>query len=152
MGVIPVGFSAANFGVQDESGLLPWTKEKLSELGEDNPNVFQDTDGLDFEAIADCNPDVILAVYSGITEEDYEILSQIAPVVPYQTTPSMAQWRQLVTYTALGMGMPNEGEVLIEETESLISEKLAQYPQLEGKTVVWVNFNATDTSKLYIYP
>lgn len=33
LGVVPVGFSAANFGVQDDSGLLPWTKEKLDELG-----------------------------------------------------------------------------------------------------------------------
>ena len=28
------------------------------ELDEENPNIFQDTDGLDFEAIADSNPDV----------------------------------------------------------------------------------------------
>src|SRR5690554_4882453 len=61
LGVVPVGFSAANFGVQDDSGLLPWTIEKLEELGETDPNVFQDTDGLDFEAISDAEPDVILA-------------------------------------------------------------------------------------------
>src|SRR5690625_2119782 len=61
LGIVPVGFSAANFGVQDDSGLLPWTVEKLDELGVTDPNVFQDTDGLDFEAISDANPDVILA-------------------------------------------------------------------------------------------
>mgnify|MGYP001954748728 CR=1 FL=1 len=27
LGVVPVGFSAANFGVQDDSGLLPWTEK-----------------------------------------------------------------------------------------------------------------------------
>ena len=52
LGVVPVGFSAANYGVQDDSGILLWTREKLAELGCENPNVFQDTDGLDFEAIA----------------------------------------------------------------------------------------------------
>ena len=36
LGVVPVGFSAANYGVQDDSGLLPWTAEKLKELGEEN--------------------------------------------------------------------------------------------------------------------
>ncbi len=46
LGVVPVGFSAANFGVQDGSGLLPWTAKKLEELGAKDPNVFQDTDGL----------------------------------------------------------------------------------------------------------
>lgn len=151
MDVVPVGFSAANYGVEDDSGLLPWTREKLAALGEENPNVFQDTDGLDFEAISDCHPDVILAAYSGITQEDYDILTKIAPVVAYQTAPWMTQWRELVTYTALGMGMPEKGEELIAETEALIAEKVAQYPQIQGKTVAWVNFNATDLSKLHIY-
>ena len=29
LGVVPVGFSAANYGIQDDSGMLPWTAEKL---------------------------------------------------------------------------------------------------------------------------
>ena len=41
---------------------------------------------LDFEAISDANPDVILAAYSGITQEEYDTLSEIAPVVAYQTS------------------------------------------------------------------
>lgn len=151
LGVVPVGFSAANYGVEDDSGLLPWTKAKLQELGEENPNVFQDTDGLDFEAISDSNPDVILAAYSGITQEDYDLLTQIAPVVPYQTTPWMTQWREQVTYTALGMGMQAEGEKLIADTEAMIAEKAAEHPGIAGKKVVWVNFNATDLSKLHTY-
>lgn len=151
LGVVPVGFSAANFGVQDDSGLLPWTAEKLAELGITDPNVYQDTDGLDFEAISDSDPDVILAAYSGITQEDYDLLSQIAPVVPYPTAPWATTWREQVTYNATGMGMKAEGEQLIKDTEALIQEKLAKYPQIEGKKVVWVNFSAQDLSQLHIY-
>ncbi|MBS4220745.1 iron-siderophore ABC transporter substrate-binding protein [Bacillus sp. FJAT-49711] len=151
LGVVPVGFSAANFGVQDDSGLLPWTKEKLDELGETDPNVFQDTDGLDFEAIADANPDVILAAYSGITAEDYETLTQIAPVVAYPTAPWATTWREQVEFNAKGMGMENEGKQLIKDTENLIAEKLSTYPQIQGKKVVWVNFSAKDLSQLHIY-
>lgn len=151
LGVVPVGFSAANFGVQDDSGLLPWTKEKLDELGETNPNVFQDTDGLDFEAIADANPDVILAAYSGITEEEYETLSEIAPVVAYPIAPWATTWREQVELNATGIGMKEEGEQLIKDTEQLIAEKLSAYPQIDGKKVVWVNFSAKDLSQLHIY-
>lgn len=151
LGVVPAGFSAANFGVQDGSGLLPWTKEKLDELGATDPNVFQDTDGLDFEAISDANPDVILAAYSGITAEDYETLSQIAPVVAYPTAPWTTTWREQVEYNAMGMGMKEEGEQLIKDTEQLIADKLSAYPQIEGKKVVWVNFSAEDLSQLHIY-
>ncbi|GIP58961.1 iron-siderophore ABC transporter substrate-binding protein [Paenibacillus woosongensis] len=151
LGVVPVGFSAANYGVQDDSGLLPWTAEKLKEFGVNDPNVFQDTDGLDFEAISDADPDVILAAYSGITQEDYDILSQIAPVVAYPTTPWLTTWREQVLLNATGMGMKAEGEQLIKDTEKLIQEKASEHPQIQGKKVVWVNFSAKDMSKLHIY-
>lgn len=151
LGVVPVGFSAANFGVQDDSGLLPWTADKLKELNVTDPNVFQDTDGLDFEAISDADPDVILAAYSGITQEDYDTLSQIAPVVAYPTAPWATTWREQVLFNAEGMGMKAEGEQLIKDTEALVNEKAGKYPQINGKKVVWVNFSAEDLSKLHIY-
>ncbi|MGO4537725.1 iron-siderophore ABC transporter substrate-binding protein [Paenibacillus sp. 2TAB19] len=151
LGVVPVGFSAANYGVQDDSGLLPWTAAKLKELNVTDPNIYQDTDGLDFEAISDSNPDVILAAYSGITQEDYDILSKIAPVVPYQSKPWATTWRDQVLYNATGMGMKAEGEQLIKDTENLVKEKASAYPQLQGKTVAWVNFSAEDMSKFHLY-
>lgn len=151
LGQVPVGFSAANFGVQDDSGLLPWTAKKLEELGVTDPNVFMDTDGLDFEAISDSNPDVILAAYSGITQEDYDLLSEIAPVVAYPTAPWATTWREQVNLNAEGMGMKAEGEQLIKDTEDMINEKLSAYPQIKDKKVVWVNFSAEDMSKLHIY-
>ncbi|MEK5060041.1 iron-siderophore ABC transporter substrate-binding protein [Paenibacillus shunpengii] len=151
LGVVPVGFSAANYGVEDDSGLLPWTAEKLKELGVDQPNVYQDTDGLDFEAISDSDPDVILAAYSGITQEDYDLLSQIAPVVAYPTAPWLTTWREQVQYNATGMGMKAEGEQLIKDTENLIKEKASEHPEMQGKKVVWVNFSADDMSKMHVY-
>lgn len=151
LGVVPVGFSAANYGVQDDSGLLPWTAAKLKELNVSNPNIFQDTDGLDFEAISDANPDVILAAYSGITPEDYETLSQIAPVVAYQTKPWATTWREQVLFNAEGMGMKAEGEQLIKDTEALVKEQASKYPKLAGKKVAWVNFSSKDLSKLHLY-
>ncbi len=151
LGVVPVGFSAANYGVEDDSGLLPWTAEKLEELGVEDPNIFQDTDGLDFEAISDSNPDVILAAYSGITQEDYDLLSQIAPVVAYENGPWLTTWREQVMLNATGMGMKEEGEQLIKETENLIQEKASEYPEMKGKKVVWVNFSANDMSELHLY-
>ncbi|WP_371069385.1 iron-siderophore ABC transporter substrate-binding protein [Sediminibacillus sp. JSM 1682029] len=151
LGVVPVGFSAANYGVQDGSGMLPWTAEKLEELGAEDPNIFQDTDGLDFEAISDTNPDVILAGYSGITQEDYDILSEIAPVVAYKDGPWLTTWREQVRLDAAGMGMKKEGEQLIKDTENLIKEKASDYPEMKGKKVVFANFSADDLSKIYVY-
>ena len=149
--VVPVGFSAANYGIQDDSGMLPWTKEKVKELGEDSPNIYQDTDGLDFEAISDSQPDVILAAYSGITQEEYDTLSEIAPVVAYKSAPWVASWREQVTYNAMGMGMEEEGKKLIADTEKLIQEKAGEHPELKGKKAAFVSISADDLSKFYIY-
>ncbi len=75
LGVVPVGMAAANFGDDDGDGVLPWVAEKLDELGAETPVLFDETDGIDFEAVADTEPDVILASYSGLTQEDYDTLS-----------------------------------------------------------------------------
>lgn len=152
LGVVPVGFSAANYGIKDiKTGILPWTQEKLDELGAKKPNVYQDTDGLDFEAIADSKPDVILAAYSGITEEEYNKLSEIAPVVAYQDQPWVTSWRDQVKYDSMGMGMEKEGEQLIKDTEKKIADTAAKYPDIKGKKAAFGMFNTTDLSKFYIY-
>uniref|UniRef100_A0A1S2L6Y5 Iron ABC transporter permease n=2 Tax=Anaerobacillus isosaccharinicus TaxID=1532552 RepID=A0A1S2L6Y5_9BACI len=151
LNVVPVGFSAANYGVQDDSGMLPWTAEKLKELGVEQPNLFQDTDGLDFEAIADAAPDVILAAYSGMTQEDYDTLSQIAPVVAYETGPWVTSWRDQIKLNSKGMGMEKEGLQLLADTEKFIEEKASEHPEIKGKKAAFGMFIVSDLSKFYIY-
>lgn len=151
LGVVPVGFSAANYGVQDDSGMLPWTAEKLKELGEPEPIIFQDTDGLDFEAISDANPDVILAAYSGITQEDYDMLNEIAPVVAYPEAPWVITWREQIMYNAKGMAMEEEGIKLISDIEQFMQDTVKKYPEVKGKKAAFTMFNATDLSKFYVY-
>ena len=93
LGVVPTGVSKANFGPVNEDGLLPWTAAGFEKLGA-SPNVFSDTDGWDYEAISDCAPDVILAAYSGFSEEEYDMLSQIAPTVAYPSVAWSTTWRE----------------------------------------------------------
>ncbi|WP_374561815.1 hypothetical protein [Sinobaca sp. H24] len=47
--------------------------------------------------------------------------------------------------------MEEEGEQLIADTEALIEEKTAEYEDIEGKTVAWVNFSANDLSEMHFY-
>lgn len=151
LGVVPVGVSQANYGVVEGENLLPWTAEKFSELGVDSPNVFKDTDGLDYEAISDAKPDVILAAYSGITQEEYDLLSQIAPVVAYPTAAWQTAWRDQILVNSKGMGMETEGKELVASLETLISDKTAEYPKLQGKTAAFFYFNPSDLGKFYVY-
>lgn len=83
LGIVPVGMSKASWGDDDDNGVLPWVEEKLDEMGAETPVLFDETDGIDYEAVADTEPDVILAAYSGLTQEEYDTLSKIAPVIAY---------------------------------------------------------------------
>ncbi len=87
LGVVPVGFAAAGFGDEDGDGLLPWVAARVDDLGADTPPLFDEGDGIDFEAVAATQPDVILAAYSGLSRSDYDTLSMIAPVVAYPASP-----------------------------------------------------------------
>lgn len=151
LGVVPVGISEANYGVTDGSGLLPWTAEKFKELGVENPVIYKDTAGLDFEAISDSEPDVILASYSGITQEEYYLLSHIAPVVAYTESAWQTLWRDQILIDSLGMGMKAEGEALVKALEVLIETKVSDYPQIKGKRAAFFYFNEADLGKFYIY-
>lgn len=151
LGTVPVGVSKANYGKSDENGLLPWTAEKYKELGVEKPVVYDDIDGLDYEAISDSNPDVILAAYSGITQEEYDLLSQIAPVVAYPKNAWQTLWREQITMDATAMGKQAEGEALVKELDELIKEKTANDTNLKGKTAVFCYFNPADLGKFYIY-
>ncbi len=151
LGVVPVGVSAANYGKMTENKLHLWTDEAFAELGETNPNVFNDETGWDYEAIAAAEPDIIIASYSGFTEEEYNLLSEIAPVVPYKETAWKTSWRDQTIDNATAMGMKSEGEALVEETDALITEKLAQYPELEGKTAAYCWISQDDMSTFYAY-
>jgi iron complex transport system substrate-binding protein len=151
LGIVPAGVSKANYGKTDENGLLPWTGAKYKELGANKPVVFDDVDGLDYEAISNSKPDVILAAYSGITKEEYDLLSKIAPVVAYPKLAWQTYWRDQITINATAMGKKNEGEKLVSDLEKLIAEKAAKYPKIKGKKVAFCYFSPTDLGKFYIY-
>ncbi|MBE5919629.1 MAG: iron-siderophore ABC transporter substrate-binding protein [Pseudobutyrivibrio ruminis] len=151
LGVVPVGVSAANYGMMTDNKLHLWTDEAFADLGVENPNVFNDETGWDYEAIAACEPDIIIASYSGFTEEEYNLLSEIAPVVPFLETAWKTNWREQTITNATAMGMKSEGEKLVDETDALIAEKLADYPELNGKTAGYFWISQDDMSTFYAY-
>jgi iron complex transport system substrate-binding protein len=152
LGVVPVGMASADFGDDDGNGLLPWVEEKLEELGGEEPVLFDETDGIDFEAVADTAPDVILAAYSGLTQEDYDTLSEIAPVIAYPEAAWATSWRDMILVNAAGMGMADEGEELVAELEGEIADTVAAHPGLEGvSTMFMTHVDTADLSTVNFY-
>ena len=150
LGVAPVGFSRATFGVAEGESMMAWTKEACEKLGAE-PVAFDDTDGTDFEAVNDVKPDVILCAYSGITQDDYDKLSKIAPTVAYPTVAWSTLWRDQTLIEAEALGLKAQGEQVVADCEKAIADALADHPELAGKTGVFVNITATDTSSMWVY-
>jgi ABC-type fe3+-hydroxamate transport system, periplasmic component len=151
LGIVPVGVSAANFGKVTYNRLHAWADEAFKKLGVDKPNVFDDTAGLNFEEIGDAKPDIILASYSGISQEEYDTLSQIAPVIPYKEKPWQTLWRAQTIENATPLGLEKEAKKLVEDTEKLIKEKVDARPEIAGKTAAFVMISPEDLSKFFLY-
>ncbi|NGP19085.1 iron-siderophore ABC transporter substrate-binding protein [Devosia aurantiaca] len=152
LGVVPVGMAFANFGDDDSDGLLPWVKERLDELGAETPVLFDEGDGIDFEAVAALDPDVILAAYSGLDQQTYDTLSEIAPVVAYPEAAWSTDWRDMIRFNSMGMGMAAEGEQLIADLEAEIKAVAAEHPVLEGKPAMFItHLDTTNLSTVKFY-
>jgi iron complex transport system substrate-binding protein len=152
LGVVPVGMAAANFGDDNGDGVLPWVEKRLDELKAKTPVLFDETDGIDFEAVADTKPDVILAAYSGLTRKDYDTLSEIAPVVAYPDAAWATPWREIIRTNSKAIGLADEGEKLITDLNGEIAATAAKYPQLKGKSAMFMtHVEPNDLSEIGFY-
>lgn len=141
LGVVPVAIPQQTYG-GDKQGLLPWIKEKLTDLGAKTPAILPNPSGsntVPYEKIAAARPDVILANYSGITKQQYETLTKIAPTVAYPDQPWATPWQDVVRTTGQVLGKSAAAAKLIKHTLADVAAKAAKYPKLKGRTVaaVW---------------
>jgi iron complex transport system substrate-binding protein len=151
LGIVPVGMAKATWGDDDNDGVLPWDEEQLAELGAETPVLFDETDGIDFEAVADTQPDVILAAYSGLTQEEYETLSKIAPVVAYPETAWGTSYEDMVRLSSTALGLAAEGEALIDDLHAEVDAALAAQPALADATVLFAYIDPNDLSQIGFY-
>lgn len=155
LGVVPVGMPLDEYG-GNEQGSTPWKDAKLEELGaaigSDNaPAQYSEADGIAFDEIAATNPDVILAAYSGLTEEEYNTLSEIAPVVAYPEVAYGTAWQESTALVGEALGLTAEAEQLVADTEDKIAEAAAEYPAIEGKSFIFGNLEPANAEGVNVY-
>ena len=151
LGVVPVGMSKATWGDDDGDGVLPWVEDQLEELGAATPVLFDETDGIDFEAVADTEPDVILAAYSGLTQEEYDTLSKIAPVVAYPDVAWGTSYEDMIRLNSAAIGLAPEGDQLIEDLNAEVQTALAAHPELADSNVLFSYIDPADFSQIGFY-
>ncbi|EAR51269.1 cobalamin/Fe3+-siderophores transport systems, secreted component [Oceanicola granulosus HTCC2516] len=108
----------------------PWAEPLL----EETPTILRGQ--IDFEAVAAAEPDVIVALWSGITAEEYERLSLIAPVVavPEGVGDYALPWDERARLTGRAVGREAEAEARIETVEAQLQAAGAAHPEWSGKT------------------
>ncbi|SEN74891.1 iron-siderophore ABC transporter substrate-binding protein [Cryobacterium luteum] len=145
LGVTPVAMPFQSYA-GDENGVLPWIDEAL--VGQEMPVILPDTQEPPYEDIAAAAPDVILAAYSGITEQEYELLSEIAPVVAYPGDAWATPWRDLIEITGTALGKTDEADALLTSIDTEIADQAAAHPEFAGKSIALTSDSA---GTFYVY-
>ena len=136
MGVAPIAVREWYGGY--EYATWPWADDARKAVGAE-PTVLGSGD-LDMEAIAALSPDLIIATWSGITKEQYDLLSQIAPTLAQSGDyadygmPFAEETRSI----AKAIGKVDEGERIIADVEAKVAGIKEAHPE-------WANYSAAVT-------
>ena len=146
VGVTPV---AVRYWYGDEeNAIFPWAEDYVEG---DTPVVLNMPFGnLNYEAILALQPDLISAVTAGLTQEEYDLLSQIAPTIT-QTSEYInfgMPWQEVTKMVGTAVGKADEAEAVVDNVETLFADARAEHPQFEGKTVA-VAYSYSGTFGIY---
>ncbi|MFJ8580989.1 iron-siderophore ABC transporter substrate-binding protein [Micromonospora sp. NPDC093277] len=121
LGTVPVGIEEYAWG-SDETGYLPWIHKAVVERGRELPKQFKGGTELDIETIVGLEPDLILAPWSGVTQEQYDLLKDIAPTVAYREQPWVITWEEQIEVIGRAMGQQADAAKLIEDVKGQLAK------------------------------
>ncbi|QAY74498.1 iron-siderophore ABC transporter substrate-binding protein [Agromyces protaetiae] len=140
VGVYPVAVAEQPWTVGPDA-LLPWVEAAYDDAGIEHPAILSDDEGgatVPYEEFIAADPDLIIAPYSGLTEEQYDTLSEIAPVVAYPEAAWTTPWDDTIRITAKALGLEAEGEAVLDGITDSLAADAAANPAFAGKTFAGV--------------
>ncbi|MET9148261.1 ABC transporter substrate-binding protein [Streptomyces sp. NPDC004042] len=135
LGIVPVITPDA-----EDGGPVPEYKQQaIDKLGKSKLKTYDDTDGTDYEAVAEAAPDVILGVNTWAMNTDYAKLKPIAPVVTYadKKDADTLTWQDRLKIAAKALGMTDKAEQIIAANEKAFTDAAAAHPEFKGKTYTY---------------
>ena len=134
LGIVPVAIR--EFTGNQPSATWPWARARL---GGAQPQVLP-LGEVGVESLAALKPDLIVAISAGLTREQFELYSKIAPTIaaPAGFVDYGTPWPDATRLTGQAVGKAAEAENLVTGLERRITETKARYPQLSGRTVAGV--------------
>ena len=118
------------------NSIWPWAQPLLST----EPEVIRGN--LDYEQIARANPDIILAIRSGISKGEYRKLSKIAPVVvvPKGIGDYALTWQQQARLVGKVLGKSEQVEQRIAAIRAQLAEVRSSHPHWAGHTFAMATY------------
>lgn len=130
-GVVPVG-------VRDFIGTYPEaTRPWAVDLIGDAELVDIGGQEIDFEVVAQLDPDLIMAVYAFLEDGPYNNLSGIAPTVAGPERG--ATWKEQTLITGRALGQESRAQELVDGVDERFTQAAADNPEFAGKTlaILW---------------
>ncbi|GAA2772574.1 iron-siderophore ABC transporter substrate-binding protein [Saccharopolyspora taberi] len=143
LGVVPAGLT--QWGPWD-SGVGPWVEPML---GGQRPKLLGSE--VNIESVIGLTPDVVIALQSALTQDQYSRLTSFGPVVaqPPGTIDYGVNWRVQAETVGQALGKQAEVADLIKRTQEHIDRTRAANPAFEGRTHVTVRTDSAGTYAAY---
>lgn len=138
LGLVPV--ATTEFFGGHAGAVQPWAAGRLGSAPP--PEVLTAAAGLQVERIAALRPDLILAVYSGLTRDEYTTLSRIAPTVaqPAEFADFGVPWQELTRIVGSSVGRRADADQLVAGVEARFAAVRAAHPRFAGASAVAANY------------
>ncbi|WUH99881.1 iron-siderophore ABC transporter substrate-binding protein [Spirillospora sp. NBC_00431] len=132
LGVKPVGvveFSGLGMAIDK----FPWS---TANWGGTAPKVVGQREDFKFEQIAALRPDLIIGLYTGMKQNQYDKLSKIAPTVAQSAKyPDYGMpWKDMTLITGQALGKQAQATQLVTAVEQRFAQARERNAQLAGKT------------------
>jgi iron complex transport system substrate-binding protein len=140
LGVEPI---AVRYWYGDRNDVIfPWAED---EAGDADPEILNMPFGeLNFEKIASMRPDLILGVYSGITDKEYGTLSEIAPTVAQsgEYVDFGVPWQEMTLTVGRALGREERARKLVAGVEDRFSAVREDHPEFDGASIAVASYRS----------
>ena len=118
----------------DSYDAFPWVQQATGGRGVE---AFGG-DGIDYEAVAAAQPELILAIYETVDQPTYDRLSRIAPTVVQSAeyADEATPWNVQLLTTGRALGREAQAQELVDRVDTKIAEAKAANPDFAGKVLV----------------
>ncbi|ORX00155.1 ABC transporter substrate-binding protein [Mycolicibacillus trivialis] len=132
VGVVPVGVTYW-FGDQPFA-VWPWAR---TQLGAAEPAVLTLDAGIDVDAVAALEPDLIVATNAGVDADTYAALSEVAPTVPQSGPDAFFEpWRDQAATIGRAVFAGERMRGIIDGVDARFASVAEAHPQFRDRTVM----------------